>query len=831
MKVSLKWLSEYVEVPSDTAAFCDRLDMTGTGVEAVEVTGATFDHVVTGCIVSKVAHPDSDHMWVTQVDVGDNNLNDKGESEPLQIVCGAQNFDVGDHVVVALVGAVLPDDVKIKKSKLRGVVSYGMNCSARELGIGSDHDGIMILPKDAPIGIPFAEYAELTDTILDLEITPNRPDCLSVVGIAREVGAIYKVPFKDPLKDMAGKFEAKSDPSNADAAVEVTITDAKRCPRYSACVIRGCKVGSSPDWMVERLAAIGQRSVNNIVDVTNYILFLFGQPLHAFDFDTLADDQGLVHIVVRAADDGETITTLDGKQRELTSDMTVIATPNKGAVALAGVMGGIDTEVTDNTTTILLEAATFEPGRTSRTSRNLGLMSESSIRYERGVDDHGIQDRAHAAAALIAEVSGGTISCIADCPTGLVDVWPQISDAPTNIFRIERFCDMMGAEITHDFIVDALTRLGCDVTDSDDENVLNVVSPTYRPDLEREIDLYEEALRLWGMDRVESTMPASRKRIGTRSAAELTMTKINNTLRACGLNETITYSFAEPSDLEKLQLNLEEQGSAVELLNPNNADQSVLRRSIVPGLLRSVSHNQNHGVKNIQLYEIGTVFFATDGHKLPKESTRLAGVLAGSMHDDGWNQPAVTFDFFDGKGILENLARELALQKVRFRAISAQDAPHLQAGRAAEMLVDGEKIGWVGEIHPLVAQEFDVEPPVVAFELDVSALIRKCGLARPYIDVPTYPAVTIDQAFVVDEDITHEKMTQVMRSAGGKLLESTALFDVYRDDDRVGKGKKSMAYTLVYRVGDKTLTSEEVEHAHSRLVNKVCSAVNAEVRM
>ncbi len=830
MKISLKWLSEYVEIPSDTAAFCDRLDMTGTGVEAVEVTGSTFDHIVLGRIVSKVAHPDSDHLWVTQVDVGENNLNDDGEAEPLQIVCGAQNFNVGDHVVVALVGAVLPGDVKIKKSKLRGVVSYGMNCSQRELGLGSDHDGIMILPEDAPIGMPFAEYAKLTDTVLDLEITPNRPDCLSVVGIAREVGAIYNIPFIDPLEEMASKFEISTDPSNADAAVEVTITDQKRCPRYTACVIRGCKVGASPDWMVERLAAIGQRSINNIVDVTNYILYLFGQPLHAFDFDTLADNEGHVHIVVRPATDDEEITTLDGKQRKLTTDMTVISTPDKGAVALAGVMGGIDTEVTDGTTTILLEAATFEPGRTSRTSRNLGLMSESSIRYERGVDDHDIEKRAYAAAALIAEVADGTISSITGCDNGLVDVWPQVSDAPCNDFRIERFCNMMGAEIPRDFIIESLTNLGCEVSESDDVQVLKVVSPTYRPDLEREIDLYEEVLRLWGMNRVEATFPASRKRIGSRSAADLTMEKINDTLRACGLNETMTYSFVESDDLEKLRLDLEDQGGAVELLNPNNAEQSVLRRSIVPGLLHSVSHNQNHGVKNIQLYEIGTVFFAVDGQKLPKERTYLAGVLAGSMHDEGWNQPAVPFDFFDGKGILENLARELALQKVRFRELSAHVAPHLQAGRAAEMLVGGETIGWVGEIHPLVAQEFDVEPPVVAFELDVSALIRQRTLARPYVDVPSYPAVLIDQAFVVDEDITHEKMSQVMRSAGGKLLESTALFDVYRDDERVGKGKKSMAYTLVYRANDRTLTGEEVERAHARLVDKVCSAVNAEVR-
>ncbi len=830
MKVSLKWLSEYVEVPTDVGEFCDRLDLTGTGVEGVEVLGDAFDNVVTGRIVSKEAHPDSGHLWITRVDVGDMNVDENGEPEPLQIVCGAQNFDAGDHVVVALVGAVLPGDVKIKKSKLRGVVSYGMNCSERELGVGNDHDGIMILPDDAPVGVPFAEYADLGDTVLDLEITPNRPDCLSMTGMAREVGAMYEVPVNDPLDDMAGKLVLGDEDAFPEAHVAVDIDEARRCPRYTARVIRGCKVGPSPDWMVERLAAIGQRSINNIVDATNYILFLLGQPLHAFDLAKLVDASGCAHIEVRAAADGEELTTLDGEKRILTSDMTVIATPDRGAVALAGVMGGQDTEVTDDTTDILLEAATFEAGRTSRTSRNLGLMSESSIRYERGVDDHDIERRSAAATALIAEISGGSVCRIEGCDQGLVDEWPLVSDRPDLTFRIGRFRAMMGADIPRDFVVSSLSHLGCEVVDTADEDEIGVIAPTFRPDLEREIDLYEEVLRLWGMDRVASTLPASRERVGGRTEAEDVMAKVNDTLRACGLNETMTYSFAEPGDIERLRMNPDGLGSAVELLNPLNADQSVMRQTIVGGLLGSVAHNISRGVKNVQLYEIGTVFSAVEGRKLPKERRRVAGVMAGAMHEAGWNRPEVPFDFFDGKGVLESLARELALPKVRFRALSAEEAPHLQPGRAAEMLSGGSVIGWVGEIHPLAAQAFDVTVPVVAFELDAEALVREHRLARPYVDVPAYPAVTVDQAFVVDEDVTHEKMCRVMKSAGGKLLESASLFDVYRDEERIGAGRKSMAYTLVYRAPDRTLKSEEVEKAHARLVKKTRSAVNAEVR-
>lgn len=822
MKVSLKWLSEYVNVPTEVKALCDRLDLTGTGVEGVEKIGASFDGVVVGFVESCEVHPDSDHMHVVSVSVGGD--------EPVQIVCGAPNIAQGIKVPVATVGAVLPGDFKIKKSKLRGVTSCGMCCSQRELGMGSNHEGIWILPEDAPVGMPIADYLKLSDTVLDLEVTPNRPDCLSVVGMARELGAMYREDYESPLTAMAAGLELDATAVPVDQAVRVTIDDAVRCPRYSARVIRGCKVGPSPDWMVERLAAIGQRSINNIVDVTNYILFLFGQPLHAFDLDKLTDASGLAHVVVRAAEDGERLTTLDGEDRMLTSDMTVISTPERGAVALAGVMGGLDTEVTEDTVNILLEAATFEAGRTSRTSRNLGLISESSMRYERGVDDHGIEARSAAAAALIVEVAGGAVSAAAGNPDGIVDEWPLESEPAELVFRTPRFCAMMGADIPRDFVEEILVRLGCTVSAGADDDTLAVVAPTFRPDLEREIDLYEEVLRLWGMDRIPSTLPGGRGRFGTRSDSEHVLDVVNDTMRASGLNETMTYSFAEPGDLERLRMNPEGLGEPVELINPLNADQSVMRQSIIPGLVRSVAYNQSRGVKNVQLYETGVVFFAAEGRKQPKERRRLAGVLAGSMADAGWNVRPSAFDFFDGKGVVESLARELALPKLRFRALAAEEAPHLQPGRAAQVLSGGTVLGWVGELHPLAVGAFEADAPVVAFELDVEALVKAARPARDYVDVPTFPAVSMDVAFVVDEDVTHERLVQCMTSAGGKLLEDVRLFDVYRDEARVGAGKKSMAYALTYRAADRTLTSEEVDKAHDRLVKKVSGATGAEVR-
>ncbi len=832
MKVSLKWLSEYVEIPADLKAFCDRLDLTGTGVEGVEIAGATYDKVVVGQIVEKKAHPDSDHMWVCQVSVGENNLGKDGKPEPLQIVCGAQNFNEGDKIPVALVGAEF-GDFKIKKSKLRGVVSNGMNCSERELGLGSDHDGIMILPADAPVGEPFADYMKLNDKILDFEITPNRPDCLSMKGMAREVGAMYERGFTDPLDDPIFNLGENQDLEPTADSVEVTISDPARCDRYTARVIENVKVGPSPDWLAQRVTAAGARSINNIVDATNYILFLLGQPLHAFDYDKLANKDGKVHIIVRPAEDGEKFTTLDGEERTLTSDMSVIATPTE-AVALAGVMGGLDSEVTDETTTILLEAATFSSGHTSRTSRNLGLISEASLRYERGVDDNPIGALSDASAALIAAVSGGTVR------PGIVDVWEQKTEPIMLGFRIPRFNAMMGAEIDRDYIISTLTRLGCAVTVADEAEsvaascaegeLLHVLAPTFRPDLEREIDLYEEVLRLYGMDRIEPTLPGGAGRIGKRTVAEQKIQKINDTLRAAGLNETVTYSFAEPGDLDKLRMDKEGLGMPVELLNPLNAEQSIMRQSIIPGLLHSLAYNQNHGVKNVQLYETGRVFFAAEGKKKPKEKERVAAVLAGAMGDPAWNNTPAAFDFFDGKGIVESLLHELATPKVRFKALSAEEAPHLQPGRAAQVLSGGTVLGWVGEIHPLAADAFEATAPVVAFELDLDALVKTSQPARDYVDVPLFPAVTMDIALVVDEDVTNEKLMQVMRSAGGKLLSSIQLFDVYRDEERLGAGKKSMAYALEYRSPDKTLTAEEVNKQHERLIKKTCGATGAEVR-
>jgi phenylalanyl-tRNA synthetase beta chain len=816
MLISKNWLDTMVDVPNDIKGFCDRLDLTGTGVEGVERTGAKLDGIVVGHILTREPHPDSDHLWVTTVDVGEANLGEDGTPEPLQIVCGAQNFKAGDKVPVATVGTVMPDGNKIKKSKLRGIVSCGMNCSASEIGYSSDGSGLLILPEEAPVGMPIADYLGISDTIIDLEITPNRPDCLSMLGMAREVGAMYDTDYRPERYKLVESDEDVND------YVSVEVEDPELCPRYTARLVRNLKVGSSPDWLAQRVTACGTRSINNLVDVTNYIMYLLGQPLHAFDYDQMRKgDDGKAHVVIRAARDGEPFTTLDGVDRVLTSDMAVI-TDGERPVALAGVMGGLNTEVSESTTNVLLESATFSTSHTSRTSRNLQLMSEAALRYERGVDAATCEDFSAQAAALLALVGGGEVC------KGVVDVYPIKAKTHDLTFRLRRFCEFIGADVPKQDCIRILERLGCEV--SDQGETLSVTAPTFRPDLEREIDLYEEVLRLWGMEKVEPTLPGGRGRIGGLTHDQRMVARIGEVLRAGGLNETTTYSLCPDDDLENLRMDEEGRGEAVELINPMSSEQNVMRQSIIPGLIRSVAYNQSRGVKNVQLYEEGTVFFAAEGRKKPKEKKLVAGVLTGSWNEEMWNEPERELGFFDAKGLVESVLRELAVQKIRFKALDADEAEHLQPGRAARVLAGGTVIGWVGEIHPLALAAFDVTGPVAAFELDEHALLSSAHDMRDYHEVPRYPAVDIDLALVVDEDVTAEQLMTAIRNSGGKLLESVRLFDVYRDEKRLGAGKKSLAFSLVYRASDKTLTSEEAERQHERIVKKVCKKTGAEVR-
>lgn len=818
MRISYEWLKTMVDVPENPSDLVDEFVRTGTEVEAVERVGADLDHVVTAKVISKQPHPDSDHMYVCQVDVGEKNLGADGKPEPLQIVCGAQNFNEGDHIVTAMIGAILPGDFKIKKSKLRGVASMGMNCSERELGLGNDHDGIIILPKDAPVGMDFTDYRGMSDTVIDCEITPNRPDCLSMCGMAVEVSAMLDEDTHIELP----RVQAECGPDAHDL-VDVAIDDAELCQRYTARVVRNVKIGPSPEWLARRVIAAGSRPINNVVDVTNYVMYLTGQPLHAFDLGKLTERDGKRHIVVRAAHEGEKLETLDGVERTLTPDMAVITDDGKCAVALAGVMGGMNSEIDENTTDVLLESATFSSGHVSRTSRNLDLMSEASIRYERQVDGANCANVAEIAAALFEQCCGAEV-----CP-GTVDVYPVAVPAPVIDFRPDRARMLCGADVPDEFMVTRLARLGCKVEPAG-EGHLTVTAPTNRPDLTREVDLIEEVCRLWGEGDITPTLPAAKNHAGGLTVEQRRVRLIGQTLRACGLSETSTYCFADPNDLVKLGITDEGRGIPVKIINPLVADQSQMRQSMLPGLVRSVAYNLDHGVPNVALYEIGRVFYGHENKSQPDEPSFVAGVMAGKRADDAWNQKFGEYDFFDAKGAVESLLDALRLTKVRFKVAEPEQYPWLQPGRAAEVLSQGEVIGWVGNIHPANLQKVGVDVPVVAFELSVEHLLRLAKKELPYVDVPTLPGVTHDLAIVVDEDVTYEQLVQRITSAGGKLLADVRLFDVYRDRVRVGEGKKSMAFSLTYRAADRTLTSEEVEKAHEKLVKKVLRATGGEVR-
>ena len=816
MRVSYDWLKTMIDVPESPKELSDEYIRTGTEVEAIDVVGESFDHVVTAQVLEKTPHPDSDHMYVCKVSVGDKNVDAEGNPEPLQIVCGAQNFEAGDHIVTAMIGAELPGGIKIKKSKLRGVASFGMNCSARELGIGGDHAGIMILPEDAPVGMPFGEYYGSSDTVLDCEITPNRPDCLSMIGMARETGAIFDRDYHVELPAI------KSETGRATAdEISVEIADEGLCDRYVARIVRNVKVGPSPDWMVKRLSGLGIRPHNNIVDITNYVMMLTGQPLHAFDLSTFAEHDGRRSVVVRAAKQDETFQTLDGEKRVLDAGMGLI-TDGERPVALAGVMGGMDSEITDASVDVLVESACFNAGRTSHTSRDLSLISDASIRFERQVDETGCVDVANVTCALIEELAGGEVA------PGYVDVYPAPKTIDSITLRYQRVLDICGAPIERDFVVRSLTRLGCTVEEAGEDYL--VTPPSFRPDLPREIDLIEEILRLWGMGRVEATIPAAKNHIGGLTHEQQLTRKVGQILRACGLNETTTFGFAAPGDLEKIHMSADGRGVPVVLMNPLVAEQTEMRRSLLPGLLQSVAYNEAHGTTNVHLYEIGTLFHGRENASLPRETQSVAGVLTGSWTDQTWNNTVDKLRFFAGKGIVEELLEQLRVPKVRFRVAEGEGYDFLQPGRAAEVLSGGTVLGWVGEIHPEAREAMDIDQIVVAFELDLDKLIKGAHNQENYHEFSPFPAVQHDLAIVVPDEVTCEDLLQRITSAGGKLLESVRLFDVYRDPIRVGVGKKSMAFSLTYRSDDHTLTSDEVERAHGKIVTKLCKATGGEVR-
>jgi phenylalanyl-tRNA synthetase beta chain len=804
--VPLSWLREYIDVDLTPDVLAEELNLTGTAVESIKKMSEGLENVRVGLLEEVKPHPDADKLSVTTVNIG--------RPEKLQIVCGAKNIKPGDKVPVAMIGAHLPNGVEIKAAKLRGVASQGMLCSQTELKIGSDTSGIYILPEDVEVGALFAEAMGLDDTVLELEITPNRPDCLSIIGMAREVGAITNKKYVKPEVSFA------ETPEDATKVASVDIIDEDLCPRYTARVIRDVKIGPSPMWMQQHLQKAGMRAINNIVDITNYVMLEMGQPLHAFDFAIIKGSK----IIVRRAKNGEKLETLDGVVRELDETMLVIADTDR-AVALAGVMGGADTEVSENTVDILLESAYFDPKSIMRTSRSLGLLSESSARFEKGIDPNGCIEAADRAAQLMADLAGGKVS------KGIVDVYPKKIEPKKLPVRTNRVNSILGTNLSISQVQDIVERLEIKTEVVGGTSEMWAYAPTFRPDLEREIDLIEEIARVYGYNRIESTLPESGAKLGGLSREQKTTESIKMRLIAAGVSEVITYSFVDPADVDNLQvLDGDPYKWFVKLVNPLSEEQSVLRTTLLTGLLKVLKHNVNREQFDVQIFEIGHVFAMEEGKDLPQEDSMLGVVLSGAWKGDKWYGKARSIDYFDLKGVVEAVLEEIGIDGGSGEGWSVRSFTHpaLHPGRSAELLIDDEPVGYFGELHPDAQAAFGLPKTYVA-EISHSKLLKNAEDSKQYKEIPKYPGITLDIAVLVDDNMPQADLMEVIKSAGGSVLESVNLFDLYTGKG-IPEGKKSLAYSMTFRALDRTLTDEEALNARGRILNKLAKEAGAEIR-
>jgi phenylalanyl-tRNA synthetase beta chain len=793
MKLSLNWLREYLPALDRSAEeIADALIFTGVEVEGVQVHGAGIEKVVVAQIESFQQHPNADRLSVCQVLDGSNN--------PRQIVCGAKNFRAGDKVPLALPGAVLPDGTKIKSSKLRGVESDGMLCSERELGFSDEASGLMILDPSAPVGIALGDLFP-PDTIFDLEITPDRPDLLSYIGLARELSIIFQIPgltVPDPAAVAAGK--PVSD------AGQVRIDALEACPFAVFHEVRELTVGPTPDWMRRRLEAAGLRSINNIVDVTNYVMLETGKPIHAYDLSKLS-----LPVIVRFARAGEKLLALDGKTYELNQTHLVIADTKK-AIGLGGVMGGEDTGVSPGTTTVLVESAYFDPGSIRGTSRGLGLISDASFRFERGVDPESVLFAAQRAVQLIKEIAGGSAS-----PTFLV-AGQKPKNARRVLFRPKRCTEILGSEIPDARQI--LERIGLEASDKDHWEI-----PSYRLDLEREIDLIEEVSRYHGIQKLPGRLQGSPTTSSPIDIVHDDAMLLRRKLAGLGLAEARTLVFLDEPSLKN---SLRPPGETVQIRNPLAEDQQVLRPSLIPGLLRAAERNFNRGARSVALFELGQVFKAADlsrdgGAAAEKEeSTKLAILLSGENAVPSWNQTSRSYDLFDAKGILEMVYGSF-LQAHRI-------APNDLAALVCELVSNGGSIGYLGLVRPRQARELGAKGEVIVAEVDLPAVMaRSLFRLKP---LERFPAVTRDIAFVAPRSTHWAEVISTLNSPRESLLADVQVFDLFVDPSgqKIPADKKSLACSLTYRASDRTLTQDEVNEVHQRLKKRLVDELGVNLR-
>ena len=803
MRISLSWLAAYVPLPPPDEV-ARRLTAVGLEVEAVDRVGASLDGVVAARIVSAERHPEADKLSICQVD---------GGAGPVQVVCGATNWKVGDVVPLATPGTRMPAGHRIDHAKLRGVDSQGMLCSARELGLSEEAAGLLLLPGDAVPGTPVARVLGIEDVVLEVNVTPNRPDALSHLGIAREVAAATGAAVAYPESGLKQKAPLAS------AALRVSIEAPDRCFRYAARVIDGVRIGPSPSWLAQRLEACGVRSISSVVDATNFVLLERGQPLHAFDLDKVAGAE----IVVRAARLGEKMITLDGVERTLSPDDLVIADRDR-ACALAGVMGGGDSEISAGTTRVLLESAWFEPTSVRRTARRHGLHTEASHRFERGVDPEGVLAAVDRCAALIAELSGGTVR------RGAVDANPHRRRPVDVVLPWARPGEVLGMPISRKEARTSLLALGFELRGTGPRSGKFRV-PSWRLDVSREEDLIEEIIRLRGYDAIPETLPPIASDTPTPPRDAQVAERARQALEGAGFSEAVNFSFVAPADLAPLHPAGGHTGIALQ--NPISADLAVMRSSILPSLLKGLAYNRRQRVEDVRLYEMASIYEpraeGAEGDAPAHEELRLAGVAGGRRHPVGWSTGGEPLDFHDLKGALEALLEALGIDGVRW---VHGGASWVHPRSAATIEWRDEKgafraLGVAGEVHPRVAAAFDLPRGVFAFDLSFEELVRAAMLVRGHTEVPRFPAVLRDLAVVVLDEVDARAVLDVVR--GERLVEDVSLFDVYRGAP-IPEGKKNLAMAIRYRAADRTLTDAEADAAHGRIVERLRGEVAAELR-
>ena len=791
MKVSISWLKNYVPIELDAADLAEALTMAGLEVDSVQDRYGFLDTVRVARIEAIEPHPNADKLKIVRIDSGTGSA---------RVVCGATNIRTEMRVPWAMPGTELPDGTVIEKSVIRGEASEGMLCSEAELVLGLDRSGILSLEETMTPGTPISEALSLSDAVIEIDLTPNRPDCLSVIGIAREIAAVQKCKLTYPDTTVVA-----SDNSIA-AQTSVEIDSPDHCPRYAARLVTDVAIAPSPFWLQDRLISVGLRPINNIVDITNFVLLETGQPLHAFDFDHLEENR----IVVRTARQGETFVTLDNNERSLDADMLMIC-DGKKPVAVAGVMGGLNSEIEPTTERVLIESAYFSPRSIRKTSKKLGLSTDASYRFERGADPDGVISAVNRAAQLMVEITGGTLV------GGIIDEYPgkqartvvELSTSHTN--------RLLGTGLEREQIADLLRSVEFEVAPGNNQETLKVTAPSFRVDVSRSEDLIEEVARLYGYDKINTTFPTIPAEGTTTVPALQLRNRIKQFMGGCGFTEAVTYSFISKHFTDQLCLDEDdERRRAVSILNPLTEDQAVMRTSLLPGMLSTTGYNIAQGTRHIKIFEIGKAFIANQPSELPREIETLIAIWSGPRTPADWENKETPCDFYDIKGVAEALQLELKISGLQYTATDADKCRYTRAGYSAEIIAGKKAIGTIGEIHPQVLANFNLKQTAFFFEIHLDELAKMIPAQIEARPLPRFPSVSRDITLIVGEPVEAQGLLDAVAAMDEPLVESAHLFDVFSGSP-IPEGKKSVSFRLIYRSTDRTLSDDEVNRLHKTI--------------